>query len=127
MRVLLFSIAFILFIPSCDKKASYKVMLTNNNRKFWDISTNPGYCYEFEKSGICHYYYYNQSENGKRNLYFWDDIQVTNKWELINDSIIDIDGFKSLYKFINEDSLELTSLIDKKTKTIYFTSNNQLK
>ncbi len=123
MRFLFVSTIFILLFASCTQKSNHKSLLTNNNLKFWDISTVPGYCYEFSNNGVCRYYVW-MNRNGKsiRELFDFGDVVYPNTWEFVNDTTINIQGFNYFYKFINTDSVKLVN-VKRPSDTFFLTSS----
>ena len=107
----LFTVVYLLLIFISCRNSSNSTKLTGKTKRFWDVSYSPGYCYEFSRNGSCRYYYYARTE-GKavRKLFPFDDVIVSNSWNFVNDSIIDINGYKYSYKFVNDTLLKLSNI-----------------
>jgi len=115
----------IIFFIAC-KTNNRADTLTGKNHKFWDVSTEHGYCYEFSKSDVCRYFAY-MNHNGKstRELFDFGDVVYPNTWEFINDTTINIQGFKYFYKIINADSVKLVNVKNPNDHFFLISSPNQ--
>lgn len=118
-RNILYLLFFVFFIHSCNKKKNTQDLvyyLTNDSIQVWDTYTfdkNQKISYSFDKSGRCEFY--GLGIDGVRRIYPYDSIPddygLCSRWELINDSTLNI-MCNSEYRILSyqDDSIKLKKL-----------------
>jgi hypothetical protein len=114
LLLLLFS-SFIIFIGcTTNRKEEIIYNLTNNTQKYWDLVREPKwydkskakiypvYCYYIDKNGIFKLYKYQQD---KRILYDGGDAVLSNTWEYLTDTTINLNGLVYKLKKLTADTL----------------------
>jgi hypothetical protein len=88
------------------KSNSKNKILSNYNKYNLNSNFHKVGVYEFFWNGECEYYLHDYKKN-KLFKYQANDIEVSNKWEYINDSTFDINGYKYKILYFKKDSIAL--------------------